>query len=372
MLISRILWILLSVALLPCKTFAFATAAKQAFLIEESTSTVLFDKDADKPMTPSSMSKLMTIYIAFKNLKDGRIKLTDEYIVSKKAWSMGGSRMFLDVGKKVSIGDLIMGIVVDSGNDASVCIAESISGSEDEFVSEMNNTATKLGLLNSTFKNSSGWPENGHVMSPRDLVTLAQALIRDFPEYYDYFAKKEFTYNKIKQCNRNKMLGQNGIDGLKTGSTDTGGLGITISAQKNGTRLIGVVNGLNNAKEREEEALKLISFGFGNFEKVKILNSGSEIKRVRVWYGKERDAILTVAKDAEVFIKKNQDRNAIKVYLEYCSPIKAPISKGQALGNFVLRIGDNEIGRFQAVALKDINAASIIGKFSQNIAKLLF
>ncbi len=355
----------------PYAAISFETPAAQAFLMEESTGTELFSKNGDEKMTPSSMSKLMTLYLTFKSLKDGRIKLTDECIISKKAWAMGGSRMFLEQGKRVNVNDLIRGIIVDSGNDASVAIAELIAGSEDEFVLEMNILASKIGLTGSHFKNASGWPDAEHFMTARDLAVLAMAIIRDYPEYYNYFSEQTFTYNNITQRNSNTMLGRLGIDGLKTGTTEIGGRGITLSAKKNDVRMIAVINGLKTVAEREQEGLKLLSFAFNNFKKLKLIAKGHIAAKLALWYGKEGNIPVTVQEDLDIFVKNHINSQDIKILFEHAAVISAPITKGQVLGSFIVNIDGKNLRTVPAIAHKSIGNASIVGKFAQNVNQLV-
>ena len=218
-------------------SFALETNAKQALLYDQETKTIIFEKNADDLMSPSSMSKIMTIYLLFKKMKEGDVKLDDKFKVSKKAWKKGGSRMFLNLNSFVTVEDLIRGIIVQSGNDACITLAEGISGSEDEFVYEMNLLAEEIGLKDSTFKNSTGWPDADHLMTARDLLTLAERTIQDFPEYYHYYTEREFEYNKIKQFNRNPLIFSDlNADGLKTGHTSLGGYGLVASVEKKNRR----------------------------------------------------------------------------------------------------------------------------------------
>ncbi|MBN9543690.1 MAG: D-alanyl-D-alanine carboxypeptidase, partial [Alphaproteobacteria bacterium] len=227
--------------------FALETKAPHAILVDYDTDTVIFEKEADVPTVPSSMSKLMTVYVIFDKLKKGELKLNERFLVSENAWRKQGSKMFLHVGSSVTLEDLIKGIIIQSGNDACITAAEGIAGTEEEFVNILNEKAKELGLTNSHFVNSTGWPDDNHKMSMRDLSILSKHLINDFPEYYSYFAEREFVYNNIKQQNRNLSLNRfNGVDGLKTGHTDAGGYGIAMSAQQKNRRLIVVVNGLSS------------------------------------------------------------------------------------------------------------------------------
>ncbi|MBY0407422.1 MAG: D-alanyl-D-alanine carboxypeptidase, partial [Rickettsiales bacterium] len=224
---------------------AIETTAKQAFMMDATTGAVLLNKEGDAQMHPSSMSKLMTIYLLFSRLKEGRLKMDSKLLVSEKAWRTQGSKTFVAIGSEIAVEDLIHGIIIQSGNDACVVVAEGISGSEEAFAKEMNETAAKLGMTQSHFVNATGLPDPTHLMSARDLAILAKHLITDFPEYYPFFAIKEFTYHNITQHNRNRLLGVVGVDGLKTGHTEDGGYGITLSAKQGERRLMLVINGMS-------------------------------------------------------------------------------------------------------------------------------
>ncbi|MDP6345602.1 MAG: D-alanyl-D-alanine carboxypeptidase family protein [Alphaproteobacteria bacterium] len=254
------------------------TPAKQAMLIDHATGTVLFAKNAEQPMPPSSMSKLMTLYLLFERLAGGGLTMEDEFPVSEKAWRMGGSKMFVEIGKRVKVGDLVRGIVVQSGNDACIVVAEGIGGDETSFASLMNEKARELGLLDSHFVNASGWPDPDHVMSARDLARLAGALIDKFPQYYDLFAEKSFTFNKIRQGNRNPLLYKNiGADGLKTGHTRAAGYGLVASAVRKGRRLTLVVNGLTSVNQRSRESERLLTWGFREFGSYALFKAGEVV-----------------------------------------------------------------------------------------------
>lgn len=344
---------------------AFETAAEQAYLLDLDTGTVLFEKNSEKPMYPSSMSKLMTTYILFKQLKEGKIGLESEFAVSKKAWQTGGSKMFLDVDTKVKVEDLLRGMVVQSGNDATIAIAEGISGDETTFAAEMNRYAKQLGLKNSTFKNSTGLTDPEHLMTAKDLATLARQIITEFPEFYPYFAEKEFAYNNIAQPNRNILLGEIGVDGMKTGFTEAGGYGLVSSASQNGRRLIGVVNGLRSEKERIQETRKLLTYGFMNFEPRKLFNSGKVLGNVNVWYGTKSSIPLQVSKDINI-LKTPSDKAEPQTKIIYNQPIKAPIKKGDVIGKLEIVISDNNIQYIDLLAEEDVEEASWLRKILQN------
>src|SRR5215472_1922295 len=244
------------------------TAARWACVVDFNTGTTLMDKDADVQMTPSSMTKIMTAYIVYGMLKAGRLKLDQTLPVSERAWRMGGSKMFVPLGAQVAVEDLIRGMIVQSGNDACIVLAEGIAGSEEQFAELMNQKARELGLTNSHFLNATGWPQPGHVMSARDLATLSRRIIQDFPEYYKYDSEKTFKYNNIEQGNRNPLVQKGLADGLKTGHTDDGGYGLVASAQRNGRRVILVLNGMITMRERAEESERLLEWSFREFEDV--------------------------------------------------------------------------------------------------------
>ena len=241
---------------------ALETRAREAFLIDVTTGTVLLEKDADVSMPPASMSKIMTAYLVFGALKEGRISLDDKLPVSEKAWRKGGSKMFVEVGSEVSVEDLLRGVIVQSGNDACIVLAEALAGSEEAFAEQMTRKAREIGMEGSTFTNSTGWPDPNHRMTARDLAILAERMVQDFPDFYHYYSEREFTYNGIRQGNRNPLLYKNlGADGLKTGHTEEAGYGLTASAERDGRRLVLVINGLESIKARSEEAERLIASG---------------------------------------------------------------------------------------------------------------
>lgn len=305
--------------------FAFETTAPKAILLDYNTDTVLFEKDADTATIPSSMSKLMTVYVVFEKIKKGEIKLTDRYVVSENAWKKQGSKMFLHVGSSVTVEELLRGIIIQSGNDACITIAEGIAGTEQEFAHLMNHKAKELGLANSNFVNTTGWPDDGHVMSMRDLAVLSKRLISDFPDFYDYFSEKEFVYNNIKQQNRNMSLYRfNGADGLKTGHTEAGGYGIALSAVQKNRRLIVVVNGLSSMKERADESEKLLSYGFNNFQNVEVVKKDSVIAKIPVWLGDKEEVECYSKQDLYATVPKI-DASKIKISVKHSEKIKAPV-----------------------------------------------
>jgi D-alanyl-D-alanine carboxypeptidase (penicillin-binding protein 5/6) len=356
----------LSVLLLIANTsFAFETVAEQAILLDLETGTVLFEKNADKLMSPSSMSKLMTSYIVFKALKEGQIKLDSEFTISKKAWQTGGSKTFLDVDAKVKVEDLLRGMVVQSGNDATIALAEGISGDESTFAEKMNKNAKQIGLQNSTFRNSTGLPDPEHLMTSKDLALLAKAIITEFPEYYTYFAETEYTYNNITQPNRNSLLGEMGVDGMKTGFTDAGGYGLVSSAKQNDRRLIAVVNGLSNDKERIEETRKLLNYGFMNFESLKLFSANKEFGKVKVWYGTESSLPIRLANDV-IILKSSKDNKDVNVTIKYNEPLIAPIKKGDKIAQMTIALSETNKQHIDILAEEDVEKASWLRKIFQN------
>ncbi len=311
------------------------TVARWAFVMDFATGASLLEKNADEHMPPSSMAKLMTIYIVYERLKQGRLKLDDQLLVSQRAWKMGGSKMFVQVGTQVTVEDLIRGIIVDSGNDACIVLAEGISGSEEQFVELMNQTAKKLGLTNSNFRNCNGWPDPDQYMCCRDIATLARRIILDFPEYYHYDSEKTFTYNNIDQANRNPLVQRGTADGLKTGHTEAGGYGLVASAKRGGRRVIEVLNGMQTMRQRAEEGERLMDWAFANFEDVTLFAANDVVERVPVWLGTSATVPLVGGRDLIVTMPRNW-RNNTSVKVSYDAPIRAPVVKGTPLGKLVV------------------------------------
>jgi D-alanyl-D-alanine carboxypeptidase (penicillin-binding protein 5/6) len=311
------------------------TAARWAFIQDFDTGATLLEKQADDEMPPSSMTKLMTMYIVYSRLKEGRMKLDDELPVSEKAWRMQGSKMFVSLGGTVKVEDLIRGVIVQSGNDAAIVLAEAIAGSEEQFAELMNKTAQQLGLTHSFFKNCTGWPDPDQHMSCRDIATLAGHIIRDFPEYYHYDAEKTFKYNNIEQGNRNPMVQKGTADGLKTGHTDAGGYGLIASSKRNGRRVILVLNGMASMHERAEESERLMDWAFFNFEDVTLFATGDVVDRVPVWLGTDRSVPLVAGHDLIVTMPRNWRQKA-SIKVSYDAPLTAPVVKGSTVGKLVV------------------------------------
>ncbi len=348
------------------------TRADYAIIMEAETGEVLYAKDADVAMAPASMSKLMTIEMVFKALRDGTYTLDDPLQVSRKAWKMGGSKMWVLVDTEIRIEDLLRGIIVQSGNDACVVVAEGFAGSEDTFADQMTSRGREIGLTNSTFRNSTGWPHPEHKMSTRDLAVLARHLVNEYPDYYPYFSEKEFTWGGITQPNRNRLLNRNiGADGLKTGHTEESGYGMVTSAVKNGRRLIVVLNGLNSEAERETESRRMLNVGFREFKRFKLFKGGDRLDRAAVWNGVSKRVGMTVKDDVHLTLHRSL-RKDVKVTLHYTGPLKAPITKGDEIGYLMIDAPGKEAERVPLLADADVEKAGIGKRIGQAISYLLY
>lgn len=334
-------------------------AAKSFILIDYDSHIILAQNNADTPVAPASITKVMTAYVVFSELEEGNIKLDDLVTISKKAWKTPGSRMFIKVNTKVSIEDLLQGMIIQSGNDASVALAEHIAGSEETFATLMNQHAQSLGMTNSNFLNSTGLPNPRHKTSARDLAILAGALIKKFPQYYKWYSTKEFTYNNIKQPNRNKLLWRdNSVDGMKTGYTEEAGYCLVSSAKRENMRLISVVLGTKSVNARTQESQKLLNFGFLFYESHVIYPVGKPLKNVRIYKGSQELLPVGVANKIAVTIPRGQYKN-LKPAMNINTPVEAPVSKGQTLGQVEIKLSGKVLSRSPLVALKTIEEGSI-------------
>ena len=335
--LPRLMCLVITAALAAGSAHAqIATSARHAVLMDYDTGEILFDKDGDVPMPPSSMSKLMTSEMVFRRLKDGSLKLTDKFHVSEKAWRQGAdsseSKMFVMVGADVGVEDLLKGIIVQSGNDACVVVAENLGGTEEGFAEMMTRRAKELGLTKSHFANSKGMPDDAEYMSARDIAMLAAHIIRTYPEYYPYFAMKDFTWEGITQENRNPLLSMEiGADGLKTGHTEAAGYGLVASAVKNGQRLILVVNGLESKSQRASESRRLLEIGFRDFHRYDLLRAGDIVGQAQVWGGDAATVPLKVSAPLSVTMQR-ETRHDMTVTMHYKAPVPAPIAEGQEVG----------------------------------------
>ncbi|MDA5193854.1 D-alanyl-D-alanine carboxypeptidase family protein [Govanella unica] len=354
----------------------YQTTAKNAILIDMDTGTVLFEKDADVQIHPASMSKLMTTYIVFEQLKKGALKLTDTLPVSEEIWrkwrANKGSTMFLNVGDRPTIEDLVRGIVIQSGNDACDVIAEGLGGSEEGFAVWLNKKAKELGLKGSHFVNASGWPNPEHVVTVRDLATLSERIIRDFPEYYHYFKEESFVYSGVKQGNRNPTLGVvPGADGLKTGHSDEAGYGVTLSAIQNGRRIVAVIAGMSSMSERAKESERVLNYGFNNFKSYKLFERGQMVEEAPLWLGDQDTVPLVADRDVKVLMGR-LDRSDLKVKVVYDSPVAAPLKEGQVVGKIVVSVPDHANQEFPLVAGAAIGELSGFGRVSAAISQLIW
>lgn len=349
--------ILCAYVLAPSISFAavvLETKAEQAIVIDYNTGSVLFEKNADKQMPTSSMSKVMTMYMVFEALKDGRISLDDTFKVSEKAWRKGGSKMFVPVGKQVKIEDLIRGVIIQSGNDATIVLAEGLAGNEDNFANSLNTKALELGMNNSHFMNASGWPDPDHYSSARDLATLAKAMINNFPEYYGYYSEKEFTYSDITQANRNPLLYKNiGADGLKTGHTEIGGYGLIGTGVKDGRRVIIIINGLQSEKDRVLESTKILQWGLNEFRAITLFENGQNLDHADVYLGKSGTVGLVAEEAVSLTIAKSLEKD-LDVSVSYSSPLTAPIQKGQEVGTVTITVPNGEVITVPLVAAEAV------------------
>lgn len=323
--------------------FAIDSIAETALVMDISTGEILLEKNSNMRTFPSSMTKIMTVLVAFEKIKNGSLSLDQEFLVSKKAWKMGGSKMFIEVDKRVKVFDLLLGIVVQSGNDASIALAEGISGTEETFAIEMNNLAKKIGLADTNFVNSSGWPNDSHYTTAKDLALLAKYTVEKHPELYQMYELNEFTYNGIKQDNRNPLLLTfDGADGFKTGYTEAAGYGIVGSAERGGRRLIIVLNGLESSRSRAQESLRLMDWGFNNFELVNFFKKNEIVFQANTWLGKKEKVELVAIEDIKVSIPKAQLSSAnVDVLIE--EPIQTPINKGDIIANLQISYADKKV-----------------------------
>jgi len=357
------LTIFLLIFLLSRPLFAIDSIAETALVMDISTGEILLEKNSDKRTFPSSMTKIMTVLVAFEKIKNGTLSMDQEFLVSKKAWKMGGSKMFIEVDKRVRVSDLLLGIVVQSGNDASIALAEGISGNEETFAIEMNNLGKKIGLIGSNFVNSSGWPDDNHYTTAMDLALIAKYTIENHPELYQMYKLTDFTYSNIKQDNRNPLLLTfDGADGFKTGYTKAAGYGIVGSAEKSGRRLIIVLNGLDSSRSRAQESLRLMDWGFNNFELVNFYEKNELVFEANTWLGKKDKVDLIASNEVKVSIPKAQLSSAnVDVLIE--EPIQTPIKKGEIIANLQISYADKKI-IFPLAAREDVEQKGFFSRIT--------
>ena len=351
---------------------AVDTEAQQFILMDAGTGMVLAEKNADEPMHPASMSKIMTLYVAFEHLADGQLTMGDTFTVSKKAWRMKGSRMFLEVDSKVTVGELLRGIIVQSGNDASIVIAEGLAGSEAAFADLMNEKAAELGLDDSHFINATGWPDLEHMTTARDIAELSRRIIIDFPEYYPLFAEKTYTYNGIKQGNRNPLLYRfDGADGLKTGYTQASGHGLAASAKRGEQRLVLVVNGINGVDVRARESERLLAYGFRAFKTYVLFRAGEVVDEFEVWMG-EADALPLVVESDVVLMMPRKSRKEMVVRVVADGPVAAPVERGTRVATLVVSAPNMETREWPLVAGGTVDSLSGFGRIGAAIDALIW
>jgi D-alanyl-D-alanine carboxypeptidase (penicillin-binding protein 5/6) len=364
----RTLYVLLTIVAMavaaPATAQVFETRAAHAILVDADTDTVLFQHDADERTPPASMAKLMTMAVVFDALKAGKLKLDDEFVVSENAWrnggaKSGGSTMFAKLGSSISVEDLIHAIIIQSANDGCIVMAEGMAGTEATFATMMNAEARKLGLTASHFTNSTGLPDPDQYVTVRDLATLAKHLIYDFPEFYPVYSQTEFTWNKIRQRNRNPLLEMGiGADGLKTGFTEESGYGLVGSAMKDGQRLIMVLNGTKSEKERAEEARKLMDWGFRAFERVNFFAKGEVLGRASV-FGGETGSVGLISKDSIDVLLPRGSRDQIKGQIVYQGPVRAPVEAGQEIGLLKLTMNNEPLREAKVYADADVDVGDM-------------
>ena len=351
---------------------AIETTAREAFLIDATTGRVLLDKNSDVSMPPASMSKIMTIYMVFERLKDERLALDDELLVSEKAWRMGGSKMFVEVGTTVRVEDLLRGVIVQSGNDACIVLAEGLSGTEEAFAEEMTRKAREIGLTGSSFANATGWPDPNQRMTARDLATLARRIIEDFPEYYHYYAETEFTYGGIRQMNRNPLLYKSlGADGLKTGHTEEAGYGLTASVVQGDRRIILVLNGLGSQKARSEESARLIGWALREYDNYTLFKPGETVDEAPVWLGEAANVPLVMPEGVTVTLSRKARRD-MRVTVVYDAPIPAPLRAGQEVAKLVVNAPGEAPVEFPLMAGADVERLGIFGRVTTSLQYLVF
>jgi len=355
----------------------FETPASHAVVLDFTTGKVLYEKNAYEPTPPASMAKMMTAHLAFQALKEGRIKMDDEFTVSVNAWqkggaATGGSTMFLEPNSKVKVSDLLRGIIVQSGNDASIVMAEGLAGSEELFAQQMTEEGKRIGMKDSVFKTATGLPAEGQHVTVYDLAVLARDTIMKYPEYYELYSELNFTYNGIKQGNRNPLLYKNmGVDGLKTGHTEAAGYGLTASAVRNGRRLIAAFNGTHSMNERSSVGAALLGYGFLNFDNYHLFDAGQTIGDMNVWLG-TKPSVPMVVKDDVTLVLKRTERTGMKVTAKYDEPVPAPIRKGDQIGTVHIDFPAEEDMDVPILAGADVDSLGPLQKVGAAFEYLIF
>jgi len=356
--------VLLLFSLVPGASFAVKAPSVNAsgyLLLDVESSQTLSENNADSRLEPASLTKIMTAHVVFSELKAGRIALQDKVLISEKAWKMQGSKMFIEVNKQISVEELLKGLIIQSGNDAAVALAEHVAGSEEAFAELMNKHAAQLGMNGTHFINASGMPDENHYTTPRDIALVTESTILDFPEFYKWYAEKEYTFNKITQSNRNRLLWQDeSVDGVKTGHTAAAGYCLVSSAKRDGNRLIAVIMGTKSDSARVIESRKLLNWGFRFFETTTLFKRGAELKSVKIWKGEADN--LSVGVGDDVVIRYPRDmKDQLSARLSISTPLEAPVSKGQQIGSINIMLQDDKLKTVPLIALEDVKEAGIFG-----------
>lgn len=360
----------LSIAAIPVPA-APSLGATSWILLDPNSGRVLAENNADMRIEPASITKVMTSYVVYQALREGLVSMEDEVTISEKAWKMGGSRMFVEVGKQVRLDELIKGLVIQSGNDAAVALAEHVAGTEEAFAQQMNAVAAQLGMQGTHFVNATGWPDPEHYTSARDIAILSEALIRHFPEHYATYAEKEYEFNGIKQPNRNRLLWRDSsVDGIKTGHTESAGYCLAASAVRGDMRLISVVMGTKSDSARAKYSQTLLNYGFRYFETHKLYSAGEALRQVRVWKGESEQLALGPAEDVYVTIPRGQYKNLKPTLENIPSPIEAPVAKAAPLGEIQVMLDGETIVKVPAVALSQVAEGSFLSTAMDSILLL--
>ena len=349
----------------------FQTSAKQAIVVDYDTGDVLYSKNADQKMPTSSMSKVLSMVVVFDAIKNGELKLDGTLKVSPKAWRKGGSKMFVEVNNEVKVEDLIRGVIVQSGNDATIVLAEGVAGSEDAFANRLNEKAQELGMENSHFVNASGWPDDNHYSTAEDLALLGKRLIADYPEYYKYYSEKQFDYNEILQANRNPLLYRDlGADGIKTGHTEAGGFGLIGSGMRDGRRVVFVVNGLQTSKDRASESARILDWALSRFENKTIFKAGDTLEMADVTFGVKKQVELTVGQDIQMTVPK-AGKSKFEAKVEYTGPLVAPVEKDQEIGLLNISVPGRDVASYPVIAKSSVAEKGFFGKTFEKVLAMI-
>ena len=375
---QKTIYALLSLIFLPLASAASVSvpappsvSATGYLLIDLDSDAVLAQKDSEQRLEPASLTKIMTAYAVFREINDGSVKLSDEVLVSEKAWKTPGSRMFIEVNKRVSVEELLKGMIIQSGNDASVALAEHVAGSEEAFANLMNEHARRLGMKNTHFVNATGLPDPEHYTTPHDIVLVTEASIREFPEFYKMYAVKEYTFNGIRQHNRNNLLWHDeSVDGVKTGHTEAAGYCLVASAKRDGMRLVSVVMGTDSEKARIRESKSLLNYGFRFYETHRLYGASDRLTRSRVWMGEQEQVALGLEKDLYVTIPRHQYER-LNARTEIQPQIEAPLIQGQRVGEVVVELDGEVITRRALVALEDVPEGGIWRSMVDSVLMML-